>query len=99
MRALAVMSHQRLAIRGPSVSKRAADDRQRGQVTSSGVAAPRSERERLVDRAAEEDGGQDHGRVHDDAGERAEHELARGLPEVGPHLPEVAKHTDEPTTS
>src|SRR5262249_35565340 len=48
--------------------------------------------ERAVDRPAEQDRGQHHRRVHDDASQRAERELARDLTKVAAHLPEIGEH-------
>ena len=47
---------------------------------------------RGVDRAPEAHGGQDHGRVHDDACQGAEDKLPGGLPIVGTQFPEVVRH-------
>ena len=73
----------------PLGKQRAADQQQRGERHVLRRRLAPLERERLVDRIAEEDGRQDHGRVHDDAGERAEDELARDLAEVTAQLPEI----------
>ena len=62
------------------------------QPTSPAVGLAALQRQRRVDRPAKQDRGQHDGRVHDDAGGGAEHELARHLSEVRPHRPEEGEH-------
>jgi hypothetical protein len=73
----------------PFRKQRATYQQQRGErhLLRRRLAAPQSEG--FVDRIAQENGRQDHRRVHDDAGERAEDELARDLAKVRAQLPEI----------
>src|SRR5262249_22553538 len=72
-------------------AERAADEGEGRPGDVGGGGAPALPGERPVDRAAEQDRGQDDGGVHDDARQGPQHELTGDLAEVPPHLPEEAE--------
>ena len=69
--------------------QRACDEGERGPADVAGCRFASLESQRPIDGAAEQDRGQHDRGVHDDAGDRAEHQLARDLAEIAPQLPEI----------
>ena len=89
IRAFAVISHQRLAMRGTSVSSVPPTKARAAQPTAPGAHGTPFKRQRRIDSLAQQDRRQHNGGVHDDPGYGAEHELPRHLPEVRAYLPEI----------